>query len=61
MLDAASSSGMFVSNKQTRKTMERHLLLTAVLNVGTSLKPEIFTANYAVLKTDRFEKMHQDV
>ena len=57
MLDAASSSGMFVNNKQTRKTMKRlkslGLLLTVILNAGTTLKPEIFTVAYVVLKTDR--------
>ena len=58
MLDAASSSGMFVSNKQTSKNNENNkknlgLLLTVILNVGTTLKPQIFTATYVVLKTDR--------
>ena len=60
MLDAASSSGMFVSNKQTSKNNENAkktlgLLLTVILNVGTTLKPQIFTATYVVLKTDRIQ------
>ena len=49
---------MFVSNKQTRKQNKLKakslgLLLTVKLNVGITLKSEIFTAAYVVLQTIR--------